>query len=257
MSGPIPVAQPQAIDGVRYAFFTRNGGVSDAPFASLNCSSASRDDPKKVLENRRRVAAYFGRGLDDLCLCQQVHSVDVVEVTDSWPETARPKADAMVTRQNGLILGLLTADCAPILFADPQTRVVGAAHAGWRGAVGGIVFQTLEAMEQLGARREAIVAAVGPCIWQDSYEVDGSFRQNLLDMNPDHMIYFKPSSKEGHFLFNLPLFVGNQLRYAGVGKVLASPQDTFANEDDFFSHRRGSLRGVAEEGRMISCIMLT
>ena len=245
------------VKGVKHAFFTREGGVSEGPFASLNASLTGADRKESVLENRRRIANFMNVSDDHLCICQQVHSPDVVSVTAPWDEGHKPKADGMVACVKGLALGILTADCVPVLFADEQAGVVGAAHAGWRGAVDGVLENTIAQMERLGADRKGIVAAIGPCIWQESYEVDSGFVDRLFLLSAENKTFVKNAPRDGHFLFDLPGFVASKLKQAGLKDVIASPFDTLANENMFFSHRRGTLRGIPEEGRMLACIVLT
>ena len=245
-----------SVKNIRHGFFTRLGGVSSEPFATLNCSEASFDAPEKVEENRRRIAEAMGGGLDDLMICKQVHSTEVEVLSNRFPAGLRPQADAMVTDRRGIILGILTADCAPILLVDEEAGVIGAAHAGWRGALDGIIDQTVTAMEHLGAEAPRMVAAIGPCIWQDSYEVGVDFPIPFYIEDDGNTCFFKPSPKRGHSLFDLPGFIESQLRKAGVGQIEKSPADTFQDEARFFSHRRGYVRGQKEEGRMLSCIVM-
>ena len=239
--------------GVRHGFFTRKGGVSEGIYASLNCS-LSRDTEASA-ENRRRVAAHFGLEPERLLSCYQIHSPDVVTVTAPWRTEERPKADAMVTAERGIALGILTADCVPLLFADERAGVIGAAHAGWRGAVGGIIENTLLAMEKLGAGRENICAAIGPCIWQNSYEVGPEFPAPFLAENPANEKFFKPALRGNHFLFDLPAYVTAKLKTLGVVSVQPSPADTCADEARFFSYRRNCLNGETTVGGLISVIV--
>lgn len=238
-----------------HAFFTRRGGVSAGPFAALNCSLSGRDDPDAVRENRRRAADAMGLPARSLAALTQVHGPDVAVVETPWPDDRRPKADAMVTRHRGVTLGIVTADCAPVLFADPQTGVIGAAHAGWRGAVGGVLEATIEAMLALGARRERIVTAVGPCIRQPSYEVAADLRDAVLARDAADARFFGDGHREGRWQFDLAGYCAGRLAAAGVG-VEVTPHDTLALEEAFFSHRRNTLAGGGPIGHQLSAIAL-
>lgn len=256
MIEPVLAAPLSALSNVKHGFFTRLGGVSEGPFASLNCRYPTGDDPAKVAENLSRVSAFFGVGTDKLLSCDQCHSAEVVTVTQGWDAAASPHADAMVTKAPGFVLGILTADCAPVLFADPAAGVIGAAHAGWKGAFSGVLESTVAAMEALGATRAGIVAAIGPCIWQDSYEVDAGFMQQFLDQDFQNNRFFVESDNADHFMFDLPGAVRDRLRKMELGTIALSPADTCADETRFFSYRRSSLKGEAQSGRQISAIML-
>ncbi|NTU76526.1 MAG: peptidoglycan editing factor PgeF [Alphaproteobacteria bacterium] len=242
--------------GIRHGFFTRLGGVSEGCYAELNCGLSSDDTPEAVAENRRRVAAHLDVDSDHLLTSYQIHSPDVVTVTKPWRPEERPRADAMVTKTPGLALGILTADCVPILFADAKAGVIGAAHAGWRGALGGVIETTLDAMEKLGASRSSIRAALGPCIWRFSYEVGLTFPAPFLAENPAHKSFFQPTLKEGHFLFDLPGYVRAKLCAARLSDIAPSPANTFTDEARFFSYRRNCLAGKEGAGRLISAIVL-
>jgi polyphenol oxidase len=241
---------------LRHGFFTREGGVSSGLFDSLNCGFGSGDAVESVAENRARVAARLGAAAERLVTCYQVHSPNVVEVDAAWRREAAPKADAMVTRTRGLALGILTADCAPVLLADPVAGVVGAAHAGWRGAVGGVLDATVAAMATLGAARERVRASIGPTIGGASYEVGPEFPAPFLAAEPGDADLFRPSPRAGHFLFDLPRYVERRLGRLGIGTVERLPHDTLADEARFFSYRRACLRGEKDYGRLISAIML-
>lgn len=245
------------IGSVRHAFFTRHGGVSRGQYASLNCGLGSNDHPALVRENRSIALAKLGagNGCQLMSVCQ-VHSADVIKVQAAWPDDARPKADGMATSVAGLALGILTADCAPVLFADPAAGVIGAAHAGWRGAKGGIVEATVSTMVELGARREGIVAAVGPCIAQPSYEVGPDFHASFTHEDPSTTGLFEPSARPGHFQFDLKGFVGGRLRAAGIQTMCILKHDTCADEGSFFSYRRTTLNGGGDYGRLLSAIAL-
>jgi polyphenol oxidase len=242
--------------GVRHGFFGREGGVSGGLYGSLNCGFGSGDIAENVAENRARVAAALGLGADRLVSCYQVHSPTVVAVDRPWPREENPKADAMVTRQRGLALGILTADCAPVLFADSRAGVIGAAHAGWRGAVSGVVEATLAAMETLGAERSRVRAAIGPCIAQPSYEVGPEFPAPFLAEDAANGRFFLSAPRDGHFLFDLGGYVEEKLRAAGIAAIDRSRADTAREEDRFFSYRRTCLKGEKDYGREISVIAL-
>ena len=239
-----------------HGFFTRRGGVSKGPFASLNCSLSSRDDRDAVLQNRSRVAGTIGVAQESLVGCTQVHGTSVVAVEAPWAPGSGPKADAMVTRRPGLALGIITADCAPVLFADPEAGIVGAAHAGWRGAVAGVIEATLFEMVRLGARTDRIVAAVGPCIAQRSYEVAADLRDAVVTHSPHDARFFADGSREARWQFDLPGYCAARLRAAGVAEVVVTGVDTLAEEDRFFSHRRRTLAGGGPIGHQISVVAI-
>ena len=241
--------------GLAHGFFTRRGGVSSGAFAALNCSLSGKDDAEAVRENRRRAADALGLPGGVLAGLTQVHG-DAVAVLDTpWPEDRRPLADAVVTRRPGLALGIVTADCAPVLFADPVAGVIGAAHAGWRGAVGGVLEATIEAMLGLGAQRARIVAAIGPCIRQPSYEVAADLRDAVLARDPADARFFDEGRREGRWQFDLAGYCAARLATAGA-TVEVTPHDTLANETDFFSHRRNTIAGGGPIGHQLSAIAL-
>lgn len=242
--------------GVRHAFFTREGGVSGGVYASLNCGFGSNDDPGRVAENRARAAGRLGLSVDALITVYQVHSADVVTVSEPWPSARVPKADGLVTRTPGIALGVLTADCAPVLLADAAAGVIGAAHAGWRGAMGGIVEATARAMEALGAKLAATVAVVGPCIQQASYEVGAEMRDAVLGADRAAADLFRDGDTRGKFFFDLPGFVGRRLERLGLGTVGRIAVDTYADETRFYSYRRATKRGETDYGRELSAIAL-
>ncbi len=242
--------------GIRHAFFTRVGGVSDGVYASLNGGLGSRDDPARVAENRRRMAGHLGLAPDRLVSLYQVHSPEVALVEGPVALEDRPRADAMVTRVPGLALGIATADCGPILFGDPVARVIGAAHAGWKGALSGVVEATVAAMERLGSARADIVAVLGPTISQAAYEVGDDFRARFMVEVPGSDAFFGPGEREGHVQFDLPGFIARRLRDAGIGQASALGLCTYADPDRFFSFRRTTHRGEADYGRLISAIAL-
>ncbi len=237
----------------QHGFFTRKGGASSGIFAGLNCGPGSTDQAAAVAVNRARVAAALGVSADHLVSLHQVHSADVVTVTAPWAD--RPVADAMVTATPGLALGVLTADCQPVLFHDPQARVVGAAHAGWKGALSGVLEATVVAMERLGARRQAVRAVIGPTISQRAYEVGPEFLQAFLDADPDAARFFA-EGKEDRAMFDLPSYGLHRLRAAGVGEAAWTGHCTYSDPELFFSYRRTVHAGEADYGRLISAIAL-
>lgn len=246
------------LDGVAHGFFTREGGHSTGLFASLNCGMGSGDDRDTVLKNRALVAERLGVSRDHLLSAYQVHSADAVLVTAPWePEVERPRADALVTRTPGVALGVLTADCGPVLFADPRARVIGAAHAGWKGALTGITARTLDLMEEQGADRRRVIAVIGPMISQAAYEVGPEFPGRFTDADPANARYFTPSARPDHAMFDLPGYLAGRLRGEGVGTVVNLSLCTFSDERRFFSYRRATHRREKDYGRLISAITLT
>ncbi|MGO8915960.1 MAG: peptidoglycan editing factor PgeF [Stellaceae bacterium] len=243
-------------DGIRHGFFTRDGGVSDGLFASLNCGLGSGDDAVKVAENRRRAMTALGLEAERLATCYQVHSPSVVVVDAAWPGAERPRADALVTRRKGVALGILTADCAPVLFADAASGVIGAAHAGWRGALTGVLEATVAAMIGLGAAPERVSAGIGPCIAQPSYEVGPEFPAPFLAADAASADFFLPAPRAGHFLFDLTGYTARRLARLGLGRIELSGADTAAEADRFFSYRRSCLRREKDYGRELSAICL-
>ncbi len=241
---------------IAHGFFTRNGGVSTGIYASLNCGPGSDDLPQHVAENRRLAMDQLGMPETMLCTVHQVHGDDVVFVTKPWTPGNRPKADAMVTRSPGVVLGVLAADCAPVLFADPVARVVGACHSGWQGAFKDVAGATVQAMVRLGARPSSIRAAIGPCIGQQSYEVGAEFRARFVLKEDGWQRFFAPSSKPQHFMFDLAGFVEMRLEGAGVGLIERLDRDTYTEADSFFSFRRTTHRGEPDYGRQLSAIAL-
>lgn len=244
-----------AIPGLRHAFFTRDGGVSDGVYASLNGGLGSNDDPANIRENRRRMADAVGVATDRFLNVHQIHSPDAIVATAPWESPLRPKADAIVTRIDGLAIGVTTADCGPILFVDPNARVIGAAHAGWKGALTGIVESTIEAMENLGAERGGIVAAIGPLIRQASYEVGGEFVERFIEADADNAVFFIPSSRDGHAMFDLAGFIRMRLENAGVLMIDDLGIDTYSDER-CFSYRRSVHRKETDYGRHVHAIVL-
>lgn len=254
-----------ALPGLSHGFFPRTGGVSEGVFASRNCGFGSGDRREAVAENRDRCRRDLGAA-ETLLTVYQIHTPDVVTVNEPWtPETA-PQADAMVTDRPGLGLGILTADCAPILFADAEAGVIGAAHAGWKGALGGVTDATVAAMRALGAAPDRITAAIGPCIGPDSYEVGPDFRDRFLAEDAESAGFFrrpaagrleKEGGAEPRPRFDLPGYVARRLRRAGLRAVVITGHDTLAREDLFFSYRRTTLRQEPDYGRQLSAIVLT
>lgn len=245
-----------ALDGIRHAFFTRDGGVSTGVYEGLNGGTGSNDKPEAVAENRARMAAAVGVTPENFLTAYQIHSPDVVVAEKPWSQSERPKADAIVTRIPGLAIGISTADCGPVLFADPQARVLGAAHAGWRGAIGGVIESTLAAMETLGADRSRVVAAAGPMISQPNYEVGQELVDRFLAADPDNARFFAPASRPGHAMFDLPAYVVARLKAAGVRHVEDLAVCTYANPAQFYSYRRSTHRAEPDYGRHINAIAL-
>lgn len=239
---------------VRHGFLSRKGGVSTGIYASLNCGPGSDDDGAAVLENRTRAVKRIGLNIAPLVTCYQVHSADVVRVTDAWDLADAPKADAMVTNQKGIALGVLTADCAPVLFSDAQAGVVGAAHAGWKGAVGGVLEATVLEMVRLGAHPQNIRAALGPCIHQKSYEVGTEMSEAVLSASDWAFELFEPTDRAGHYQFDLPGYVAGRLARLELGHFEVLAFDTYADENQFFSYRRTTHQGGGDYGRQLSLI---
>lgn len=242
---------------IRHAFFTRAGGVSGGLFASLNCGFGSGDDSDKVARNRAIAMDGLGLAADRLVTCRQVHSATVVAVEEPWRRENSPSADGMVTTRPGIALGVLAADCAPILFADPRSGVIGAAHGGWRGALDGVAEATVAAMVAHGARAADIRAAIGPCIGQASYEVGPEFPPRFLAVDPDSGAFFVPAARDGHFRFDLGGYIVHRLSRLGLAAIECSGCDTAADPDRFFSYRRGCLVGERDYGRALAAITLT
>ena len=239
-----------------HGFFTRRGGVSRGAFAALNCSLSGQDDPEAVAENRARAARALGQPPSALSGLFQVHGAAVVAAEGPIPPGARPQADALVTRRPGVLLGIVTADCAPVLFLDEQAGVVGAAHAGWRGALAGVLEATVAAMEALGARRGGIRAAIGPCIGQDAYEVGPDLREAVLARDAADARFFAEGRREGRFQFDLAGYCAARLSALGLAAVSAAAACTLADEGRFFSHRRRTLSGGGPIGHQLSAIAL-
>jgi hypothetical protein len=241
---------------VRHAFFTRRGGVSDGVYTSLNGGIGSNDAPEKVKENRARMAASLGVAPERFLTPYQIHSPDVVVADASWTQETRPRADALVTREPKLAIGVSTADCGPLLFADAEAGVIGAAHAGWRGAFTGVIEATLAAMETLGASRGRTTVALGPTIRQPNYEVGPEFVDRFLAADADNARFFLPSARAGHAMFDLTGYIGERARRAGVETFEDLGLCTYADPERFFSYRRMSQRGEPDYGRHINAIAL-
>ncbi len=253
MNAPdLPVVEAPALAGSRHAFFTRRGGASGGLYATLNGGVGSRDVPEAVAENRRRMTRHLDAAT--LLVPYQVHSAACLAVSEPWSE--RPRVDALATRTPGLALGVTGADCGMTLYADAAAGVVGASHSGWRGALGGVLEATLDAMEGLGARRERIVAVLGPTIGAASYETGPEFFQRFVAAEPANAAFFAASAREAHHMFDLPGFIGHRLRAAGVGRFVSLDLDTYADEARFFSYRRATHRGEPDYGRLVSAIVL-
>jgi YfiH family protein len=244
------------LEGVRHAFFTRGGGTSDGLYASNNCGFGSADLPERVAENRRRSVAQLELPGEALVTVHQVHGREVAVVDRPWPHGGAPRADAMVTNRPGIALGILSADCAPVLLVDPEARVIGAAHAGWRGALGGVTDATVEAMTKLGADPSRIHAAIGPCIAYRSYEVGPEFPRPFMEQSGANADFFAPSTREGHRMFDLAGYLGRRLGALELSFVSGVPYDTCREEERFFSYRRATLRGEPDYGRNLSAIVL-
>jgi polyphenol oxidase len=253
---PITAACLTAVPGIAHGFFTRAGGVSTGIYAGLNCGFGSNDSQANVAENRARVAHHLSSGATTILTVHQVHSAIAIIADEDIPRSDLPKADGVVTTTPGLVLGALAADCAPVLFADAKAGVIGAAHAGWRGATGGIVESTVAAMEKLGAKRANIAACVGPCINQPSYEVGADFEAILVARDTANTAFFARIGSNPKPHFDLPGFVMAQLAAAHLGTIERQTPCTYKNESQFFSFRRTTHRKQADYGRQISAIVL-
>ncbi len=252
----IEAASLSELGKIRHGFFTSEGGVSDGIYASLNCGLGSKDDRPAVAENRRRVARKLGTGSDQLITPYQCHSADVVAAEEAWTGETAPRADAVVTARPGLAIGVSTADCVPVLFADANAGVIGAAHAGWRGAVSGVLEATIAAMEGLGAARSAITAAIGPAISQAAYEVGEEFETEFVGKDADNARFFRRSNAQSRPHFNLPGYVESRLRNEKISHVEGLDICTYATENRLFSYRRSVHRRETDYGRQISAILI-
>jgi len=242
--------------GIAHGFFTREGGVSHGLYAGLNCGLGSMDERTKVMENRARVARHLGIDGERLLTCHQVHSATAIVVDAPWPPDQLPRADALVTATPGLALGALAADCAPVLLADPEARVISAVHAGWKGAVNGVVEAAIAAMERLGARRRRIVAALGPCIGPDAYEVGADFEAAVRAADAAAGAFFRRPPQAARPFFDLPAYVLSRLEKCGLDTIENCTLCTYANSELLFSYRRATHRGERDYGRQISAIVL-
>lgn len=252
----IRAANLATLAAVRHGFFTRKGGVSKGRYASLNCGLGSGDEPAHVAENRARAMAMLGLAGGALCTAFQTHGTTVRVVDGPWPADQRPKADAMITRTPGIALGVLTADCAPVLLAEARAGIIGVAHAGWKGALSGVIEAAVEAMGRLGAERGRIVAAVGPCIAQESYEVGPEFPEPFLADDPANARFFAAPPREDRHRFDLMGYVVKRLHAAGIATIDGSGHDTVRQQALFFSYRRARLEGERDYGRGLSAIAL-
>ena len=245
-----------AAPGISHAFFTRQGGVSTGVYASLNGGVGSRDAPEAVAENRRRMARTLGIAPTHLLVPYQVHSPDAIAVSAPWAADSRPRCDGIATATRGIGLGVTGADCGMILFADAAHGVIGACHAGWKGALTGVLEASLVAMESLGAQRGSVSAVLGPMIEQASYEVGAEFVARFVAVDPDYQKYFIASANPGHSMFDLPGFIGMRLKAAGVGTFENLALDTYSDEARFYSYRRTTHRGESDYGRLVGAIAL-
>lgn len=245
-----------ALPGIRHGFFTRQGGVSQGPYASLNGGIGSNDAPEHVRENRARMAATLGVAPTRFVTCYQIHSPDVVVAEEPWTRETAPRADAIVTRMPQLAIGVTTADCGPVLFADSEAGVIGAAHAGWKGALTGVLEATVAAMEELGASRARIAAALGPMIRQPSYEVGPEFLARFAAQDPESAQFFAPSARAGHAMFDLAGFIAARLARAGIVQIEDLGACTYADPASFYSYRRTTHRAEPDYGRHVNAIAL-
>lgn len=242
--------------GIRHAFFTRQGGISEGIYASLNGGQGSDDLPEAIAENRTRMAAHMGVAPGNFLSLYQIHSADAVRADRPWTREARPKADAMVTNVPGIALGIGTADCGPVLFADPGARVIGAAHSGWKGAIGGVLEATIIQMEALGARRESMIVALGPMLSQANYEVGPEFRDIFLAGRADNARFFRAGPKPDHPHFDLPGYIASRLERAGIRTIEDCGLCTYADAGRFYSYRRKTHLKEADYGRLVASIVL-
>jgi len=255
-TGVITSATLENLEGVQHGFFTRQGGVSGGIYASLNIGIGSDDERASVLENRGRAAVQLGAEIGDLALPYQIHSADVITVEEPWGPGMGPKGDAVATNRPGVVVGISTADCGPVLFTDPSAGVVAAAHAGWQGAFGGVLEATLTAMENLGARRGNISATLGPTISGNAYEVGPEFVDRFIQADGGNKPFFSPSTRAGHAMFDLPAYILQRLSAAGVGQAENLDLCTYKDAERFYSYRRATHHGEADYGRLLSAITL-
>ena len=243
--------------GIQHGFFTRIGGVSTGLYSSLNCGFGSGDAPENVAENRSRALTAMGLEKISMLTCNQIHSAEAIFVERSWQPGAAPRADAMVTNLPHVALGILTADCAPVLFADQKNHVIAAVHAGWRGAISGITDNTIKLMVSKGAERANIVAAIGPAISKTSYEVGAEFRHQFMDKDPENVVFFLSGKNVGKFHFDLPAYLVSRLQMAGISQISVMNRDTCLERTYFYSYRRSLYNADPEYGRGLSLIALT
>ncbi|MDX1736785.1 MAG: peptidoglycan editing factor PgeF [Alphaproteobacteria bacterium] len=246
---------------IKHGFFTRRGGVSQGIYQGLNCGSGSSDNKDHIEENRKKVAQALGKEANHLLSLYQIHSNEVYILDDApnlaiWNSMDRPKADAIVTRRSDVALGILTADCGPLLFSDPNNKIIGAAHAGWKGALTGIIENTIDAMISLGAEKSNIHVVLGPCIHQPSYEVSGEFRSTFVDQDKNADTFFDPGKRAGHFQFDLPAFILRKLESMNVGSFGNVNKDTYPDSENFYSYRRTTHNKEADYGRQVSAIAI-
>ena len=253
----IKSSQLSSVDSIKHAFFTREDGVSGGVFAGLNCGYGSGDETANIDQNRTVAMAKLGLRRENLNTIYQIHSAHVVVADEAWSLDARPKADGIVTQTPDLAIGVMSADCTPVLFADHHASIIGAAHAGWKGALGGVLANTVSKMVEMGAERSQIAAAVGPCIHQESYEVGPEFRQSFMTEDEGFSAYFIASERDDHYLFDLPKFVVDRLQVLGLASVENVSVDTYADEQRFFSYRRATHRKEADYGRGLSAIAIS
>jgi YfiH family protein len=255
-TGRIQAAALAALPGIHHGFFTRTGGVSEGIYASLNGGIGSHDAPVRVAENRARMAAALAVRPERLLTAYQIHSADVVTADGPWTPETRPRADAIVTRTRGLAIGATTADCGPVLFADAQAGVIGAAHAGWRGALHGVLEATIDALESCGADRGRLVVALGPMIRQPNYEVGAEFVARFEAADAGNGLFFAASARAGHALFDLPGYIAARLRGCGIAHIEDVGRCTYADPQEFFSYRASTHRGEPDYGRHVNAIAL-
>ena len=245
-----------ADSNIIHGFFTKNGGVSGGIYSSLNTGLGSKDQHTLILENRRRVAENMQVPEKNLLTVNQIHSTEVVEVQECWSVDAAPQADGLVTNKPGIALAICTADCGPVLFADKINGIIGATHAGWRGAINGILEHTISIMESLGAKRTQITASLGPTISANAYEVGSEFVEQFLTQTPANETFFQPATKPNHSMFDLPAYIVNQLNHAGIGTVSNIDQCTYSHPETFYSYRRMLHNNEQDYGRLMSAIAI-
>ena len=241
---------------VLHGFFTRKGGVSNGIYGSLNCGLGSKDDKEAVHTNREEAMRQLGLSLTALHTCFQHHSADVLLIDDNTNNEVPLKADGLVTATRGIALGVLTADCGPVLFVDPVAKVIGAAHAGWRGALSGILENTVRKMNECGASPSNIVAGLGPMIGPRSYEVGPEFRETFLDSSAENLQFFSATGRSGYCLFDLPSYIQHRIELIGIKLISSLGQDTYQDKEQFFSYRRACHQNESDYGRLLSAVAL-